>query len=124
IPFLSGYQYVVTVARLQPGPFQGSAATVQLRCQSVDQAGAIRTAPASDQVIACLTRERAIAAADDVMENACVARSQTKRVKGRVDKSDRRVAVRGRLLIGQRQVSSPSRSGKAGSAPASLASAV
>ena len=98
-------------------------APVHLRRQRVDQARAIRTAPASDQVKALLARIRSICPTGDVVETGGVARPQSNRVDGWVQETRSWQAIGHCLLVDQRQIASPPRRGKAGSAPTSLARA-
>lgn len=60
----------------------------RLRCQGVDQASAIRSAPAGDQVIAFLGRICAIAATADVMKAGGITLRESHCVKRWVEEAE------------------------------------
>src|SRR5579875_161935 len=92
--------------------------------QSVDQASAIRAAPAGYQVIALDSRIGAVAAAGNIVEIGRVTGTQADGVNGGIDKAEGAFAIGDRLLIDQGEIAGPSGRSEAGSAPASGASTV
>src|SRR5208282_4467179 len=103
------------LAPLQRGWIKAGDCLAARRCQYVDQAVPVGTAPTGHQIVAGYCRIP-VAAAGDVVEIGVVARAHADIVDSGVDEPDIPIAVGSRLLIGQSQVAGPHGRGKAGSA--------
>src|SRR5580658_6214495 len=85
-------------------------------CKCVDQGSAARTAPPGYKVVAGYRRVAAADATGDVMKIGVVTRPHAKRINGRINEADRRIAIKSRLLIDQGHVTSPHGRRKTGAA--------